>query len=1019
MDLRHPDAIFRGTDFFMLNGTLTEEELRRQIAGMARQGVMSFIARTYIGLQSDYPGPDFMKKTAVMIDEAKKHGMTVFLQAGYMPEAVLGLPERYALDFLCVYDEDAQPPDEEVLCRHGGKVYTRRCSKTFLNLFDHDAIAFYIHQSYDLWQPFSAEFGKTVRSVWVDEPSYHAEYLPWFPAFSRVFSDTYGFDIRPELYKLYCDEGDFRRIRYCYWTLLQGLLERCYFAMVSAWCRENGLLFSGHLMGEDSLFTQMQRACAAMPYYKYFDIPGMDILNGWMSFSNDPIRYAKGCNFESAIFTTPLQVVSAAHQAGKRQVLCEMYGVTTNGMGFRDFLYYFDCLAVRGINYRSVHGVFYSLHGRSKRQYPPHVNYYQPYWEKYADVTDTCARTSAFLAQGNPSADILVLHPLESAYCLYRGKCGETAGQSEAFRTLDAGYQRLMRQLQSAHVVYELGDLCTVASETARVEMQPEKTESGKQTCYFVVGCMRYQTVVLPALDVLSRAVAEKLRRFLELGGQVIVAAHFPTLLDGTEADVKNEFLSGAEFVESFPALVKRLTQNEATDRILSDRDASTLRVYRTFDHAKNRYYMVMNTDCTTAQNVRLSVYGTVCAERFFPDTGKSEPLPVTPEGMFSSVSFMLYPGGSALIRFSDPAKKENRKDYSEAASLTASAPLRELVTALPAGFHVERKLPNVLLLEFCTYRTEKTDGFEGPYTTLAVNRMLTDADYHGALVQQFRFRSELPFDGLSLALEDAADCEVFFNGVKAQSYDGKSCYCARDFCRIVLPDACRAGENVIEVRRRFTPLSKARSGVTALFERQIGTELENMYLLGDFGVFSPAEPTPHPGVRFSDDFCLGKEVREVPGELTRAGYPFYTGAVSLKKKFVYIKDASCRAADAAVFIELSDFHGSVAEVFVNGISCGDVYRAPYRADVTAALREGENDLEIVLYNTLRPILGPYHRPAGELGECWAKGYDDPDSMWAGAPSDMRTGIDSDEWTNSYLQVRFGISEVKLVERYR
>ena len=88
----HPDPMYRGTDFWMLNDRLEEEEIVRQLHEMKEQGVYSFIARTYIGLKSDYPGPDFQSKLRCIVDTAKALGMKVFLQAGYMPECVLDLP---------------------------------------------------------------------------------------------------------------------------------------------------------------------------------------------------------------------------------------------------------------------------------------------------------------------------------------------------------------------------------------------------------------------------------------------------------------------------------------------------------------------------------------------------------------------------------------------------------------------------------------------------------------------------------------------------------------------------------------------------------------------------------------------------------------------------------------------------------------------------------------------------------------------------------------------------------------
>ena len=66
-----PAALCRGTDFWMLNDELNENELRRQMRAMHAQGVASLIARTYVGLRSDYPGPDWMRKMHVIVDEAR------------------------------------------------------------------------------------------------------------------------------------------------------------------------------------------------------------------------------------------------------------------------------------------------------------------------------------------------------------------------------------------------------------------------------------------------------------------------------------------------------------------------------------------------------------------------------------------------------------------------------------------------------------------------------------------------------------------------------------------------------------------------------------------------------------------------------------------------------------------------------------------------------------------------------------------------------------------------------------
>lgn len=996
----NPDKIYRGTDFFMLNDRLDEDELRRQIDEMSKRGVASFIARTYIGLKSDYPGPDFMSKMSAMIDEAKKHDMTVFVQAGYMPEAVLDLPEEFALDYLCVYNKGNNPCDEDILCEHNGKVYTRKCSKTCLDLFSHDAVEFYIAQSYDLWQPFSSEFGKTITSIWVDEPSYHSQYLPWSSTIDKAFFNTYGYDIKKEVYKLYFNVGNYKTVRYHYWTLLQKLLELSYFSMIHDWCKNNGLLFSGHLMMEDTLYLQIKRACAVMPYYKYFDIPGLDILMGYMDWNNDPILDNDNKKFyENSMYTTPMQTVSAAHQAGKDYILCEMYGVTTNGMGFRDFEHYFDHFASMGVNYRSVHGIFYSLHGRAKRMYPPQVNYYQPYWEKYNNVTDYCARTSAFLSQGKPYSKVLVLHPIETAYCLYTGSeeplDHDHAVCSEELRKLDYLYNRLVRTLHANHISYELGDMNTLSSS------EYGNISGGK----FVVGKMEYDTVVLPYIEVLNIKTAELLKKFISSGGKVIVTGKYPFLLDGFEYNVKNEYLEGALFTSNIAELTEILISMGDLYRIESDRNSGDVRVYHT-RNSNELYFMLFNEDCRKSRTVSLFVPGNYEAHTFDAMTGKYTYADTSYNGNESYVVIEVPEGGSSLICFNKSEKPVRATKITDK---------RYHIINLSNTYGISRKNDNVLLLEYCQYKTDNMQDFEGPYTALTVNRILSDAEYCGNLIQRFSFRADRDFKDLSLAIEDASDCDIYLNGVKADPYDGKSYYYAKAFCRIKLPDSAVKGINTIEVRRRFTPLSKAKSAITSLFECQLGVELESMYLLGDFGVYSLHEPTLNGLLRYNQNCMLSEEKSIIDGELTGNGFLFYVGTVEMKQE-VFIESFSEKTG---VYLQVTDFHGCVAEIIVNGISCGDIYRAPYKADITKAICPGTNEIKILLTNTLRPILGPYHRTHGEIGECWGGGYGDPDSAWtgscAGADWYKNTLCDNDIWTDSYNQVRFGILDAKIV----
>ena len=80
---RSPDRIYRGTDFWMLNGKLTDDEIVRQLKDIKDKGFSSFIARTYVGLESDYPGEDFMSRMRVIVKTSSELGLKLYLQAGY------------------------------------------------------------------------------------------------------------------------------------------------------------------------------------------------------------------------------------------------------------------------------------------------------------------------------------------------------------------------------------------------------------------------------------------------------------------------------------------------------------------------------------------------------------------------------------------------------------------------------------------------------------------------------------------------------------------------------------------------------------------------------------------------------------------------------------------------------------------------------------------------------------------------------------------------------------------------
>jgi len=992
-----PPDIYRGTDFWMLNGELEDEELIRQIHEMKDKGVFSFIARTYIGLKSDYPGHRFKEKMKVIINTARDCGMKVFLQAGYMPEAVLGLPEDTALCYIKPGISGSGSENEVLLAEYRNCKFSLFNSETALDMFNARSVDFYLKQCYeDMWAEFSGEYGKTVLSVWVDEPSYRSEYLPYPRGIEEKFSQKWGYSLQREIPGLFFDISGYKTVRFHYWKLLQELMEQSYFQRLQNWCNSRGLLFSGHLMHEDSLQDQISRACAIMPYYKYFDIPGIDCLTAQMNWCHNEIKPGEDEYFyRRAITNTPIQCTSAARQAGREHVLCEMYGVSTQNLTFRDQRHMFDHFASYGVNHRCIHGLFYSLHGRCKRAYPPHISYYQPYWKDYKRMADYVARVSRFISLGKPQGDILVVHPLETAYMSYSGKINGCPAEasSQNLIVLDKHFHDLMVSLTAKMYVFDLGDERTI-------EMWGEITADNR----FKVGQMTYSTVVLPYLSVLQTSTLDLIKKFAEQNGEIIVLGKAPDMLDGYEkhksilTDIKN-----IKFAEDIHILNKILSSHDYGYRFSGEKDELFVSISKRNDGEKD-YYYVFNNDCSSAHKGELTIKGIVRAIQWNAFDGTGKELPCRCENGQTVIPVTIEEGGSLLMT----------TETASVGNFNTNEDVPYTVKRLGDKWNIARNSPNVLLLEYCRFRRGRSD-FSPLYPVLAVQEILVYENYRGELTLQFVFESDISISGLQLAIEDPMEQVVTLNGMEISNNPKGRYYLAKSFEVLDLPEI-RAGENIIEIKREFVPLSRAKSPITSLFEHQHGVELESVYIIGNFSVIADTEPINTGILRYNKNFVIRDEKKEVFGELTKNGYPFFAGTISLTKSFCYSKYKSDRAV-----LKLGALNGCTCGVAVNGNDCGLLCWAPYEADISSVLNDGENTVTLTVTNTLRNLLGPYHRPNGETGNLFGGDYEYPNLVWTGATFENPQSdwydhreLDTCTWTDSYLLVPLGVEDAEI-----
>ncbi len=984
---RDPPKAYRGVTLWMLNDKLEVDEIRRQLDGLHRAGWGAMIGRTFNGLRTKYLSEEWMDIIDTIIQGAGEHGMKVWLQAGYMPSAMPDIDPAFAHQGVTIRDaSESADPNDRPIAEHGGHAFCVRRMESVLDLLNPEAVRWYLDKAYiETWHArFGAEFGKTVEAVWVDEPHFRPPLIPWSDLLPGAFEKAWGYKIEDHIPSLFLPEGDFERIRHQYWrTVLQLFLDG-YFAPVGTWCGDYGVKFAGHLMGEDTLANQIGWTGATMPCYEAMQLPGIDHLTMSVYW---PAR--------KKFILTPKQCSSAANQLGTEEVLAEMFGVSSQGITFEDRKHIANWMAVLGINYRCYHGSFYSLRGRRKRIYVPHLSHQQPWWPDNRIEADYFARVSYAMRRGQTAADVLVLHPVESAFCRYDPtsmyRPHDRTTERADVREFDDRLVQLCDNLLGIQRDFEFGDE-TLLARHGRVD--------GKT---FRVGRAQYAAVMLPDMLTIRQTTLDLLREFASAGGTVLAAGTLPDRIDGAIEAAADELAGIAAPVNNDPEALERALNTVIPADVTVRGVNSESDRHLVWTHARKldreRVYFIANTSRDTQICVDVRFRGTGRLESWDLDTGSVDEAPqqrTEADGVATRLD--LAPADSRLFVF---------KEGEEPVTVAGAGHSVVRTVELPSRGEIRRDQPNALTLDFCRYRTGDGEWSER-LPVLRVQELLEQADYHGPVSLEFQFNAEHVPDDLRLVIEDAAEYRISING-KPVEYAGDEPYIDASFQPVAIATAAVPGNNRIELTRTFAPIPKAKFALAKLFEVQEGVELESIYLTGSFelrGAVSSLEPRPR-CVRYRPDFVLAAARETSDGDFTSGGYPFYAGRIFWKQAVSLTPPAE----GERIHLALPSLDAALVKIHVNSREAGAIAWAPYRLDITEFVRDGENELEIEFIGTLRNLLGAHHRSAGE-----------PDNMWhtafapGGDPKMREHPEEGGGWTDDYFVLNFGVRKPCRIE---
>jgi len=1014
MDLKlfqNPSSEYRAVPFWSWNDRLEDGELRRQIALMQEGGWGGFFMHARVGLETPYLTPEWFDRVRTAVDEAKRRGMQAWLYdedkwpSGFAGGLSVASNPDYRMKVL-VCKPDNRPAlvkerlraflarqvdgrladfrpiqgEEDLTGVRWGEEWLVQFyphavplgvewfnDYTYLDTLNPKAVRAVIQTTHEAYaRAVGEEFGQTIPGIFTDEPCFIFQVgniaggpirLPWTDGFPAYFAQQNGYDLLDHLPALVYETPESPAIRYDYWRTVTRRFLESWGKPIYDWCEAHNLAFTGHYMAEDTLLSQVSWIGAAMPYYEYMQIPGIDKLCRHM---DEPL--------------TPKQVDSVACQLGRKRVLCEAYGCAGQDFNFVQRKWIGDHLYVQGVNLLTPHLSLYSMRGIRKRDCPPNIFYQQPWWPENRLLDDYFARLSYALSQGQRVVDVLVIHPIASAWTVY------SPIATHRVRELDRQLRGLNDDLLALHRDYHFGDEMLMEKYANQRIGKPvvsaaEPSANGEAVPVLQVGEMGYRVVIVPPGVTLAENTVRLLREFAAAGGPVIAIEPTPTLIDGRPADA---VLPPATTV--IPA--EREALRTALDSVLPPAvviaDApGVLHHHRRLED--DDLFFFVNTDLEEEVVTRVRLPGRGRLERWDALNGRVEPLASQTESVVvdgaTETVLTFPPAGSHLLLLRAAGKG--------VAATQAPAPLSVVARyRLEDEWQFERRDPNALTLDYCRYRLGEADWNE-PGPVWKAHQAVRDLGGAGTpFALRFVFDvAELPRGPLTLVVEKPEQFCITVNGQAVQP--GEGYWRDISFRCVDITGATRAGRNQVVLESVF----------------RTGMELESLYLIGNFAV--TAEYIGQAGRRhgqvfnyFRGPFVLIAEPQSLTGDdLTRQeGYPFFAGRLVLRQT-VTLEDVGGRS-----FLEFDDPHAIVLKVRVNGHEAESLILPPYRVEVTGALRAGANEVEVEMAGSLRNLLGPHHLRGGD-GDGVGPQHFENEALW----------------TDDYTLVPFGLGRVSLV----
>ena len=973
---KNPGIGYQGIPFWAWNGKLEKDELLRQVDVLKKMGMGGFFMHSRTGLNTEYLGKEWMDLTNACADRAQKLGMKAWLyDEDRWPSGTAGgmvtRDPKYRAKSICLHRVPASQfiwNDSIVAafsCNLKDLNYTdcKRITKTtptssfegktvlifaieemqkssfyngytYLNTLKREGTDKFISMTHEQYkESCGSRLGSSIAGIFSDEPNrgsamtFDTDKAPWTEELPATFKKRFGYDIvdqLPEIF-LHKDGEIIAQVKWQFMEILQEMFLDNFVKPIYNWCENNNMKFTGHMLHEDNLVSQVAFQGSLMRSYEFMHYPGVDVLTE----GNRNYCIVK-------------QLTSVGRQLGKERLLSELYGATGWQMTFENYKAVGNWQTLFGINMRCHHLSWYTMEGEAKRDYPASIFFQSGWWQDFSKLEDYFSRLNVVLSKGKPACDLLVINPVESVWCQVGigWANGLSSGTAEVTK-LEDEYQKTYNWLLGARIDYDYGDE-EMIGRLYRIDRDSE----GHPVLW--IGKAPYKTVLVSGVTTIRRSTMDILEKFKKQGGNVIFAGDAPQYVDAVKSSDPSIF---AQQVTQVPFEKNAIIDNckKVISTVVDVTDSKTgLPIDDIFCQVRNdkgtRYVVLMNMSTDRKyENVKVSIPGNGTVTEWNCLTSEQQAVNKADGNGNLEITTDFYPSGEHLYVIKSQAGRNSE--------VTAKLQEKSKFSFVgPYDYKLSEK--NICVLDIAKYKIDNQETVN-PTEILKIDQAVRNSYglklrggemiqpwfaskfsnntvIKGTVKMNFEFNvADVPHDTVYLGLERPEHFQIKLNG-KTIASSAKGWWVDPSIKKVLIPAGyIVSGKNDLELTVNFSE----------------DKNLEALYLIGNFGVQLNGS--------LKTLTRLPEKIKT--GNLAEQGFPFYTGTVTYKipvsKKFA-MKDK--------LILTFPKFEAACVKVHTPGNATRLIAWQPYTSDVTKDLQKN-NYLLVDLVLTRRNLFGPLH----------------------------------------------------------